>query len=110
MKKLLPALITLALAQIAGFAAPAGAKITFLATADGSPAPTFQWWKDGAPIAGATGATFIIASLKPSDAGAYKVVASNIAGSAESNVELVAVDRAKPKAPSNPQVQRTAKL
>jgi beta-fructofuranosidase len=49
-----------------------GSRITFSASAaDGK---TFQWYKDGNPIAGATGASCQIDDLKPADAGMYSVV------------------------------------
>ena len=49
-----------------------GSRITFSASAaDGK---TFQWYKDGNPIAGATGASCQIDDVKPADAGTYSVV------------------------------------
>ena len=53
---------------------------TFSVGASGSPAPSFQWYKNNNPIAGATSATYSIASAQLSDNGAlFKVRASNIA-------------------------------
>lgn len=37
-----------------------GTSVTFSASADGSPAPTFQWFKEGATIVGATDLTLTI--------------------------------------------------
>ena len=75
-----PAFVT----QPAGQVALPGATVTFTAAASGLPAPTYQWQKDGVAIAGATGATYTIASVLPGDAGTYKVVACNGAGSVSS--------------------------
>jgi hypothetical protein len=60
---------------------PAGASVTFTAAASGSSASTYQWQKNGVNIAGATGASYTISSVKSSDAAAYTVVATNPAGS-----------------------------
>jgi hypothetical protein len=72
-------------AHPASQALAAGASATFSATAAGSPAPTYQWSKDGAPIAAATSSSYTLSSLRSTDAGAYRVVATNSAGSATSN-------------------------
>src|SRR5688572_10377565 len=69
-----------------------GASLTLIATADGSPAPTFQWRKDGNAIAGATMATLSFTSITAADAGVYQVVATNSAGEAVSPDEIVVVD------------------
>jgi hypothetical protein len=89
----------LAMAQLvtaaqAGAPVSVGASVTLYATADGSPAPTFQWRKNGAPISGATGPTYVIASVSLADAGAYSVVASNNLGSATSPDETLVVQAA----------------
>lgn len=63
----------------------AGASATFSATASGTPAPTYQWLKDGAALAGATSPSYTLTNLRSSDAGAYAVAATNSAGSATSN-------------------------
>ncbi|MBL9216481.1 MAG: immunoglobulin domain-containing protein [Opitutaceae bacterium] len=62
----------------------AGTAVTFTAAASGSPAPTYQWRKNGVNLAGATAASYTIASAAGADAGTYTVVASNSAGSATS--------------------------
>lgn len=69
----------------------AGASVTFIAAANGSPAPTYQWKKDGVTISGATGSSYTIASVTAGDAGNYTVVASNLAGSATSNAAVLSV-------------------
>src|SRR5690606_34475404 len=50
-----------------------GARLSLWVEASGSGAVTYQWRKDGAPIAGATGRFFEIAAAAPSDAGTYTV-------------------------------------
>jgi hypothetical protein len=49
-----------------------GQKVTFAAVASGS-GLTFQWRKNGTPIAGATSSTYSIDSVKMDDAGRYTV-------------------------------------
>ncbi len=69
-----------------------GQRVALLASADGSPAPTFQWRKNGTPIAGATGATLEFPTVTLGDAGNYDVVATNSIGSTASPVELLVVE------------------
>ena len=64
--------------------APAGSPFAITAVAIGRPYPTFQWSKDGSPIAGATDASLNIASAQSSDAGQYTVTMTNTAGSVTS--------------------------
>jgi hypothetical protein len=70
----------------------AGANVTFIASADGSPAPTFQWRKNGNAIAGATNAILSFNAVSSADAGIYQVVATNEAGSAVSPDETLVVE------------------
>jgi hypothetical protein len=77
--------------QPASFAITVGNPVTFTATADGSPAPTFQWQKNGlnltngGNISGATSPTLALGSVTSSDSGNYTVVASNALGQSTSN-------------------------
>ena len=66
--------------QPVGQTVTAGATVTFTAAASGTPAPAFQWRKDGANLSGATSATLTLTSVQTTDAGAYTVVASNTTG------------------------------
>ena len=52
---------------------------------------TYQWRKDGRSIAGATGSTYVKASVTALDAGTYTVVVSNAVGSVTSNPALLSV-------------------
>ena len=62
----------------------AGSTVVFSATASGTPAPTYQWQKDGLTIPGATGNEYSLAGCTSADAGIYAVVASNLAGTVSS--------------------------
>lgn len=70
----------------------AGATVTFTATADGSPAPTLQWRKNGNAIGGQTSTSLILTSVATTDAGSYTCVATNSAGSATSNAAVLTVN------------------
>lgn len=63
----------------------AGTAITLSVSVNGNPVPTFQWYRNGELIGGATGATLQIASAAALDGGIYKVVATNSEGSVTSN-------------------------
>ena len=69
----------------------AGEAVTFTVVATGTPAPTYQWKKDGTDIAGATSASFTLASAATTDAGAYTVVVTNSAGSVTSAAAALTV-------------------
>ena len=64
---------------------------TFSVTATGSNPITYQWYKAGTAISGATGSTFSVATAAASDAGSYYVVATNSAGSVQSNAVTLTV-------------------
>jgi hypothetical protein len=53
--------------------------------------PAYQWYKQNAPIPGATGSTYTIASAKVSDTGNYYVVVTNQVNSVTSAVVSVTV-------------------
>ena len=71
----------------------AGANARLTGAATGAPPPTYQWLKDGAPIAGATEATLVLAGVQPSAAGAYAVRATNSSGTVTSGPAALAVTR-----------------
>ena len=68
-----------------------GQQMAFSATAEGTPPLTWQWSKNGTPIAGATNATYTIASAATTDSGTYRAKATNSAGSADSNALVINV-------------------
>lgn len=74
----------------------AGSAATFSVSVSGQPTPTLQWQRDGVAIAGATSATYRIGSVSAADAGNYRVVATNSAGTATSNTVALTVTTATP--------------
>jgi hypothetical protein len=54
--------------------------------------PFYQWFKNGAPIAGANAATYSIASAQAGDAGNYSVMVSNLTSSATSAAATLTVN------------------
>jgi subtilase family serine protease len=72
-------------AQPASIAVFPGQTPIFAVGATGTPAPMYQWQKNGTNISGATGSGYAIASAQPSDAGAYSVVVFNSQGTVTSN-------------------------
>jgi hypothetical protein len=79
--------------QPAAVAVDVGGTASFSVVATGDPAPTYQWYTTTGPIAGATGASFSIASVALTDAGGYYVVATNTYGSAQSDTATLTVDQ-----------------
>ncbi|MBO0724436.1 MAG: immunoglobulin domain-containing protein, partial [Blastocatellia bacterium] len=70
--------------QLVSQTASAGQDVVFAVGAAGSPAPAYQWFKDGVAIPGATGPTLLIPAVQANAAGDYTVVVNNSAGSATS--------------------------
>ncbi|MEY2879243.1 MAG: hypothetical protein RLZZ15_1623 [Verrucomicrobiota bacterium] len=77
--------------QPASITAAAGRGVSFTAAGSGVPLPTFQWRKDGAPIAGATFDTLAFPALTTAQAGTYTVTLSNSAGAVTSREAYLAV-------------------
>ncbi|MBL9201688.1 MAG: immunoglobulin domain-containing protein [Opitutaceae bacterium] len=80
--------------QPASQSANVGSAITLGVAATGTPAPAFQWRKDGAALAGETRNTLVLAAVTASSAGAYTVVVSNSAGSVTSNAAVLSINGA----------------
>ncbi|AEE45671.1 glycoside hydrolase family 9 protein [Cellulomonas fimi] len=83
-----------------------GADATFTAEASGVPAPTVRWqvragrgWKD---VAGATGTTLTVRATARTDGTRYRAVFTNAAGSVESAVVRLTVERAAPVVTQHP--------
>lgn len=70
----------------------AGSRVVLSVGATGSPAPGFQWQKNGSNLAGATSATLVINAAAPTDAGTYDVVVTNAAGAVSTVPVLLTVD------------------
>ena len=77
--------------QPADATAIVGRTATLVVAASATPAPTYQWLKDGAPLPGATADTLTLASLQPAQAGQYSVVLTNAAGRVTSRAALLRV-------------------
>ncbi|HZR16079.1 MAG TPA: LamG-like jellyroll fold domain-containing protein [Verrucomicrobiae bacterium] len=71
-----------------------GATLNLAVDVGGTPSLSYQWRKDGAPIGGATGSSFSIASLSSSDSGSYDVVVTNAFGQVLSGAAVIAVQSA----------------
>jgi hypothetical protein len=71
-----------------------GGAVTFSVSASGTPTPTFQWRKDGANIAGATGNSLALTNVQATDAGIYTVVITNSAGTVTSSPVTLTVNTA----------------
>lgn len=69
----------------------AGQPATLSVVATGSPTPTYQWLKDGTPVAGATLSAFTIAAAKVADSGSYSVMVTNPVGSVTSTPAVLSV-------------------
>jgi len=77
-----------------------GESVTLSVTVAVTPGPTFQWYRNNAPVNGATGSSYTIAAASPADWGNYHVVISNSAGTANSATASLEL--------SNPDVQWAA--
>lgn len=69
----------------------AGQQATVAVEVTGSEPLSFQWRKDGNPVAGATAAKLDIASFKDADKGSYDVVITNACGSVTSNAVAISL-------------------
>lgn len=76
-------------AQPADRAVAQGQSTTLSVTAVGTPAPAYQWFRNGAALAGATAASYTIASMTSGQAGHYFVRVTNLAGATTSRVAVV---------------------
>ncbi len=70
----------------------AGTNVTLSVEVSASPAPAFQWQRNGQDISGATGSAYTIPYAVPGHAGTYRVVVSNLEGTATSADALLTVD------------------
>lgn len=77
-----------------GGTATEGGSFTFTTSASGDAPLTFQWSRDGTPLAGATSASLVLSNLRLTDAGAYTVTIANSAGSLTSDPVTLQVNPA----------------
>jgi uncharacterized delta-60 repeat protein len=71
--------------QPANVVAAVGGTASFAVTATSLAPITYQWFRDGRPLAGATNATLALTNLQSPDAGTYQVFGTNAAGTTGSN-------------------------
>src|SRR5215475_5688622 len=76
-------------AQPAGVTTTEGNSVTLTAAASGSAPLTFQWSRNGVPIAGATGPTLTLNNVRVADSGGYVFTATNPASVVASNAAAV---------------------
>ncbi|MFM1749856.1 MAG: hypothetical protein RLZZ188_3522, partial [Verrucomicrobiota bacterium] len=72
----------------------AGVNATLSVVATGTPALAYQWRKDSADIAGATGSSLALTAVTVAQAGSYVVVVSNGRGAVTSQPAVVSVQSA----------------
>lgn len=73
---------------------------TFTVVASGAPSPTYQWYKDGDIIAGATSATLKVENVQLTDVADYSVIVTNPIGVRTVGAFLVITD-ANPNNPAD---------
>ncbi|MFO1449473.1 MAG: pectinesterase family protein [Opitutaceae bacterium] len=77
--------------QPVGATVSAGQAVTFTVAASGTPAPSYQWQKDGVRITGATNPSFTIPSVTLADTGVYSVRIVNPVGAVTSAPAVLAI-------------------
>jgi pectinesterase len=86
-----PAMEPLVLRQPAPAAAAPGDALEFSVEVAAIPPATYQWFKNGAAIRGATASTLKLASVRPGDAANYTVTATNTSGAVTSRAAALKV-------------------
>ena len=75
--------------QPADITADFGAVASFSVAALGTGSLGYQWWRDGAPVAGATGATYVTpATIAADDGAAFQVVVSDAYGGSSTSATV----------------------
>lgn len=74
----------------------AGGSVQFSVTTTGAPEPTYQWFFNGNPFAGATSSTLSFSNVRATDAGDYTVVLTNALGSVTSSRATLSVGSSTP--------------
>jgi len=69
----------------------AGSAANFTIIATGSPAPSYQWRFNGAPLPGATGSAYNIGNVQTGNSGNYSATVSNAVGVVTSSVATLTV-------------------
>lgn len=68
-----------------------GANVTLTAAADANESITYQWYRNGQPVTGETGASLALTNLQETEAGIYVVQATSTLGTTSSNASAVVV-------------------
>lgn len=87
-----PAMKPIILTAPKSAATAAGESVTFTVKSAAIPAATYQWTKNGQPIAGATGESFKITAVKPTDVGEYSVIVTNSNGATTTEKATLSID------------------
>ncbi len=83
--------------QPADLSVATGQPASFSVSASGTAPLSYQWQRNGANITGATASTYALATTALTDTGAtFRVVVTNVAGSATSNAATLTVTSAAP--------------
>ncbi len=80
--------------QPASVTTAVGQNVTFSVAATGSPTPSYQWSRNGAPIAGATSPSLTINNVTLANTGAYTVSLINDVGAVTSSAAVLAIPSA----------------
>jgi len=99
-----PAVVAIAPAPIAptftvqplSLTAQRGSSVVLSVETMGSPAPTYQWSRGGAPLVGATTRTLVLSSFSPLQVGTYVCSATNPAGTVISSPAVLALSDIAP--------------
>jgi pectinesterase len=86
-----PAMAPLFLEHPEGVTAATGQSATLAVKVAAIPEATYQWLKNGTPVAGATQGIFTLNSVKASDAARYTVTVANASGRATSDAAVLTV-------------------
>jgi hypothetical protein len=68
-----------------------GSDVRLVVNANASPQPTYQWFKDGSPITGATRETLELRNIRIADGGNYSVTVTNGLGTASKLIATLTV-------------------
>jgi outer membrane protein assembly factor BamB len=101
---LLPVIVESPQSQTVGL----GGTLVLNAVVSGTGPFTYQWSKDGTPIAGATGATYTASGVTAASAGSYSVAITGTGGTVTSGAATVRTTTAVPALLTNLSVQTTA--
>jgi len=80
----------------------AGQDAIFSVVADGSPPLSFQWWRNGSPLPGATGPSLILTNIQAGDSGDYTLAITNLFGSTLSDPATLSITGTPPAILSSP--------